>query len=79
MAKKLAEIEPAILTYINFSLKGTMHLWRRQRSATGAVIRANRSQLMQVNIGGANVRQTAFDEGLTRSMNRVRGGMSAWI
>jgi hypothetical protein len=34
---------------------------------------------MQVNIGSANLRQTVFDEGLTRLMNRVRGGKSAWI
>jgi hypothetical protein len=49
------------------------------KTPTATLIRASRSQLMQVNIGGANLRQTVFDEGLTRSMNRVRGGMSAWI
>src|SRR5262245_20734027 len=49
------------------------------KTPTATLIRASRSQLMQVNIGGANLRRTVFDEGLTRSMNRVRGGMSAWI
>jgi hypothetical protein len=49
------------------------------KTPTATLIRARRSQLMQVNIGGAYLRQTVFDEGLTRSMNRVRGGMSAWI
>src|SRR5215475_12452683 len=77
--KQLTEIGPAILTYINFSLKGTMLLGRWQRPPTATLIRASRWQLMQVNIGSANLRQTVFDEGLTRLMNRVRGGMSAWI
>jgi hypothetical protein len=79
MAKKLAEIEPTILTYINFSLKGTMHLGVVAKTPTATLVRASRSQLMQVNIGGGNVRQTAFAEGLIRSMNRVRGGMPPWI
>jgi hypothetical protein len=56
-AKKLAEIEPAILTYINFSLKGDHAFGRRQKTP---LIRASRSQLMQVNIGGGNVRQIVF-------------------
>lgn len=37
-----------------------MHLGRCQKNPTATLIRAGRSQLMQVNIGGGGVRQIVF-------------------
>jgi hypothetical protein len=58
--EKLAEIEPAILTCINFSSKGDHAFGAVPKNPTATLIRASRSQLMQVNIGGGNVRQIVF-------------------
>jgi hypothetical protein len=79
-AKRLAETNPAILTYVNLSLKQAMHLRRRQKTAAtafnsnGAVL-----QLMQVNISGGNLRQTALTRGSKGSINRARGGIPLWM
>jgi hypothetical protein len=68
--KKLAEIEAAILTYINFALKRTMLLGRWQRPHLDS------SEPFAIDASQYRRRKGAPG---TPSMNRVRGGMSAWI